>query len=74
MRTKNATNLLTGKTPIGVSMQIDDILGLNDLPHDSCQKCGKVFNNKEVKKYGFNKPALCYNCYIRFMLLLQFLR
>ena len=33
MRTKNATNLLTGKTPIGVSMQIDDILGLNDLPH-----------------------------------------
>lgn len=39
-----------------------DILGLDNLPNDSCENCRRVFSNDGVKKYGYNKPALCREC------------
>ena len=40
----------------------DKLLGMDVLPADSCRRCGRVFSNEEVIKFGMRKHPLCPKC------------
>jgi predicted Zn-ribbon and HTH transcriptional regulator len=45
-----------------MTYNFDQLLGTSNLPHDTCQKCGRLYTTEEVQKYGYNNPSTCPNC------------
>lgn len=41
---------------------VEEILGIADLPSDTCENCRKVFTDAEVNRYGKDEHPLCENC------------
>jgi len=46
-----------------IDNEFAELLGTKDLVHDTCQKCGKVLTNEEMKKYGADgENCKCEEC------------
>jgi hypothetical protein len=40
----------------------EQLIGMDGLPHDTCQGCGRLYSTDEVQKYGYNNPSICPDC------------